>query len=768
MVRASNLGFPRLGAQRELKKAVEDYWAGKIPQEELLKTAKELRSRHRRLQKEAGISQIPSNDFSFYDHVLDTACLFGVIPERFAFQGDAVDLETYFAMARGVKAQGKGPAALEMTKWFDTNYHYLVPEIHSKVRFRIASQKIFQEFEEAKREGYVTRPVLPGPVSFLILSKPKGEKSDWDRFTLLEGLIEVYAEVLKCLADQGAQWVQLDEPAFVMDREENERRAFEKAYRTLRGKIGDRIRILLASYFEGLRENRRLFWEAPVDGIHLDLVRAPWQWEELLKEAPKDRTWSLGVVDGRNVWKDNLTEILPKLHEAVRRFGEDRVWVAPSCSLLHVPVDLESEKKMDPEIRRWLAFAKQKLQETALLTRLLNGEAEAEKELEENRKDLEARRRSPKIHRLHVKDRVRALKPEDGRRKSPFSVRRKLQQDDLKLPPFPTTTIGSFPQTAEIRKVRKDHREGKISEGEYRAFLRRQIEEVVRVQEALGLDVLVHGEPERNDMVEYFGEQLEGFVFTENGWVQSYGSRGVKPPILFGDVERLKPMTVEWITYAQSLTKKPMKGMLTGPITILQWSFVRDDQPRKETALQVALALRDEVWDLEKAGIRVIQVDEPAIREGLPLRRADRPEYLEWAVYAFRVATCGVKDETQIHTHMCYSEFNEIIEAIAAMDADVITVEASRSDMELLEAFRRFQYPNDIGPGVYDIHSPRVPSKEEIVERLQAMVKVLPAGRLWVNPDCGLKTRGWDEVKPALKNMVDAAKEMGRQAAVLK
>ncbi|MCI0585918.1 MAG: 5-methyltetrahydropteroyltriglutamate--homocysteine S-methyltransferase [Planctomycetes bacterium] len=756
MVVSHTLGFPRVGKNRELKKALESFWAGRSDGASLHATAADLRRRHWKLQREAGIDLVPSNDFSLYDHVLDACALFGAVPARYGSRGGRVDLATYFAMARGTP--GDGIAAMEMTKWFDTNYHYIVPEFSSRQEFRISSTKPFDEFEEAKALGIATKPVLLGPVSFLLLGK--GLSPGVERRAALERLLPCYADVLTRLGSAGAEWAQLDEPCAVLDLPDEDRALFAAAYAGLAG-ARKAPRLLLATYFEGLRDNAGAVASLPVAALHLDLCRAPGQLGEVLPHLSPGTILSLGVIDGRNVWRADLEKALALLEEARGEVGADRVWVAPSCSLLHVPVDLDDEIGLDGELRSWLAFAKQKLAEVAALRRALaEGRAAAADAFEASARARESRGKSPRIHNLAVADRLAKVGDADARRRHPFAERTKAQAQRLGLPTFPTTTIGSFPQTPEVRSWRARWKKGELTTTQYEGLIEGEIRRTIEWQEQAGLDLLVHGEFERNDMVEYFGEQLAGFAFTQNGWVQSYGSRCVKPPILYGDVARPAPMTVRWSRFAQSAAKRPVKGMLTGPVTILQWSFVRDDQPRSRSAFQLALALRDEVADLERAGIPAIQVDEPAIREGLPLRRADRPAYLEWAVRAFRLATSGVADATQIHTHMCYSEFNEILEAIAAMDADVISVEASRSRMELLQGFERFRYPNEIGPGVYDIHSPRVPATEEIVSLLESAAKVLDPRQIWVNPDCGLKTRTWEEVKPALANLVAAAKKM--------
>lgn len=753
MTYALNLGFPRIGVKRELKKATESYWKGEISREELFKAGKELRLRHWQLQKDAGITYVPTNDFSFYDHILDTSCLLGIIPDRY----DLNDPDLYFSMARGNQKNGNDVIAMEMTKWFDTNYHYIVPELKKNQQFKISTTKIFDETKEAQDAGFAVLPVLIGPVSYLMLAKKDADFTEC-RCTLVPGLVAAYAEIAKKLLAQGVNWIQLDEPCLALDLEDRYKEAYKTAYKLLKAAVPE-INIYVPVYFEGLRDNLDLAFSLPVEAIGVDLVRAPNELDTVIAKA-KDtgKHLALGLVDGRNIWKNDLSDSFAKIEKAKAVLG-DNISVSGSCSLLHTPIDLEEEKKLDPEIKNWLAFATQKLDEIAILTKGANEGREAIKaELAVSDAIAQDRKTSKRIHNDAVKTRLAAITPAQSQRKSPFAKRKALQKADLNLPAFATTTIGSFPQTQEIRNARAAYKKGQLGEADYNAAMKREIEDVVRYQEQAGLDVLVHGEAERNDMVEYFGEQLEGFTFSKNGWVQSYGSRYVKPPIIYGDVSRPTPMTVEWSKYAQSLTKLPMKGMLTGPITILCWSFVRNDQSREKTAKQIALAIRDEVADLEKAGIRIIQIDEPALREGLPLREADRAAYLKWAVEAFRLSASPVADTTQIHTHMCYAEFNDIIDSIGALDADVISIETSRSQMELLDAFGTYKYPNDIGPGVYDIHSPRVPSKEEMVTLLEKAGKVIPASQLWVNPDCGLKTRAWPETKAALENMVAAAK----------
>ncbi len=763
MALSANLGFPRVGAKRELKKAQEAYWAGQIPLDELNKVGAELRARHWKLQKAAGIDHIPSNDFTMYDHVLSTCAMTGSVPERYEWKGGKVDLDTFFAMARGNKKVG----AMEMTKWFDTNYHYLVPEFSAGQKFAWACDKAVRHYEEAKALGIQTRPVLLGPVSFLLLGKMK---DGGDALSLLDALLPVYEEVLTKLKSLGAEWAQIDEPCFVLDQPEPARAALKKAYARL-AKVAPKI--MVAAYFDALEENLDAVFGLPVAGVHIDLVRAPQQLDAAIKAAGSDKVLSLGVIDGRNIWRANLSAALKPVEKAVAALGSDRVIVAPSCSLLHTPVDLDNETALDAELKAWMAFAKQKLAEVAAIAAAANGKKDAATP-ETSVKDMfaasdkaaAARKTSPRIHNKAVQERWSKVAPGMLKRQHPFATRVEAQRSALNLPLFPTTTIGSFPQTPEIRQHRADFKKKTVTEAEYNAFLKQEIANCVKIQEDIGLDVFVHGEAERNDMVEYFGEQMDGYTFTKFGWVQSYGSRCVKPPIIFGDISRPHQMTVDWSVYAQSLTGKPMKGMLTGPVTILQWSFVRDDQPRSVTAGQLALALRDEVQDLEKAGIKVIQIDEPAVREGLPLRRKDWQAYLRWAVDAFRLCSAGVKDATQIHTHMCYAEFNDIIEAVAEMDADVISIETSRSQMELLGAFEDFKYPNEIGPGVYDIHSPRVVPQAEMEALLKKAVAVLKPEQIWVNPDCGLKTRKWEETKICLKNLVGAAKTMRAAYAV--
>ena len=755
MVLATNLGFPRIGAKRELKKATESYWAKKISKEELFSAGRQLRSINWKLQMKAGLNHIPSNEFTYYDQVLSTAVLVGAVPERYGWDGKSdVDIDTFFAMARGNDKVG----AMEMTKWFDTNYHYIVPEFSKDQTFRLSGDRPMANFKEAKEDlDLVTRPVLLGPVSFLLLGKMK---DGGNALSLLDKLVPVYEEILRNLEGLGAEWVQMDEPCFALDQTDEARAALKSAYDKL-AKAAPKLKLLVATYFDELGDNLETVFGLPVAGVHIDLVRAPHQLDAALKAARKDQVISLGVIDGRNIWRADLSSILPTVEKAVKAHGAENIFVAPSCSLQHVPVDLGNEKSLDAELKSWMAFACQKIDEVAALAEAGSGHKGASFDsFEDSDKAAAARKASTRIHSKAVEERAAKVTPDMLERKNPFDKRLPQQRKSLGLPMFPTTTIGSFPQTPEIRGARADFKAERINEGEYNEFLKKEIANCVKIQEEIGIDVFVHGEAERNDMVEYFGEQLEGYTFTKFGWVQSYGTRCVKPPIVFGDVSRPHQMTVEWAKYAQSLTKKPMKGMLTGPVTILQWSFVRDDQPRSETAKQIALALRDEVLDLEAAGIKVIQIDEPAVREGLPLRQKNWKAYLRWAVDAFRLSAAGVKDETQIHTHMCYAEFNDIIEAVAELDADVISIETSRSQMELLDAFVDFKYPNEIGPGVYDIHSPRVVPQGEMEALIKKAANVIRPDQIWVNPDCGLKTRKWEETKVCLKNMVGAAKSM--------
>ena len=757
MALAHNLGFPRIGRDRELKRALEAFWKGDLDEAGLREVGARLRANHWQLQKQAGIELLPVGDFAWYDQVLSHSLMFGVIPERFR-KADAArpDLQTLFAMARGATGGCCGGHAQEMTKWFDTNYHYLVPEFSADQQFALSWEQLFDEVNEAQALGHRVKPVVIGPLTYLWLGKVKGR--EFDKLELLERLLPLYGEIFQRLAAQGVEWVQIDEPILVLDLPQDWKNAFERAYNLLQQ---EPLKKLVATYFGGLEDNLGLAAGLPVDGLHIDLVRAPEQYPAILDRLPSYKVLSLGLVNGRNVWRCDLDKALEVLRHAHERLGE-RLWVAPSCSLLHSPVDLEREDQLDAELQSWLAFAVQKCEEVTTLARALSEPqaADVQAALEQSRAVQASRAASRRIHRPEVQARLAAIQPGDSQRQSAFAERIGLQRARLNLPAFPTTTIGSFPQTPAIRLARQAFRQGKLSEAEYTEAMLSEIRNAVKVQEQLGLDVLVHGEAERNDMVEYFAEQLDGYAFTRFGWVQSYGSRCVKPAIIFGDLSRPKAMTVDWISYAQQQTDKVMKGMLTGPVTMLMWSFPREDISREQQARQLALAIRDEVTDLEAAGIRIIQIDEAAFREGLPLRRSGWQGYLDWATEAFRLTASGVRDETQIHTHMCYSEFNDVIESIAAMDADVITIETSRSDMELLEAFEQFAYPNEIGPGVYDIHSPRVPSTAQMVSLLRKAAQRVPAQRLWVNPDCGLKTRAWPETREALANMVAAAREL--------
>ncbi|GGB91087.1 5-methyltetrahydropteroyltriglutamate--homocysteine S-methyltransferase [Dyadobacter sediminis] len=766
-----NLGYPRVGSQRELKKANEQFWAGKIDRDALLKAARSVRHQNWETQKNAGIDLIPSNDFSLYDQVLDTTLMVGAIPERYHQLIDGKsnrELDLYFAMARGVQREGIDIKAMEMTKWFDTNYHFLVPEFVVNQEFSRYSDKVIIEFEDARQKGILTKPVLVGPVTYLLLGKEK--EKGFHRIDLLQNLLPVYISILKELSARGAAWVQLDEPGLVLDLNEKEKQAFQYAYTEIRKAVPE-LKILIATYFGALEDNLSVAAALPADALHIDVTRGSESLSGILENEDfvnSSRMLSLGVVDGRNIWKNDYRKSLAYINVAKEVLGENRLMIAPSSSLLHSPYDLELEKNeeiLTPEIKDWMAFAKQKLHEVSALARLSGSDFQKDEAFKTNQKSIENRKNSALIHKPEVKNRVRNVNANDFERQSPFLIRQTVQQEKLKLPLFPSTTIGSFPQTNEVRQLRANLKKGILTVQEYENRIKEEIVSSLRWQEELGIDVLVHGEFERNDMVEYFGENLSGFAFTQNGWVQSYGSRCVKPPVIYGDVERPQAMTVKWSSFAQANSDKLVKGMLTGPVTILQWSFVRDDQPRKETAFQIALAIRDEVSDLEQAGIKVIQIDEPAIREGLPLRNKDWNNYLQWAVDAFRLSAAAVADQTQIHTHMCYSEFNDIIASIAALDADVITIETSRSQMELLDVFAEFEYPNEIGPGVYDIHSPRVPTVEEMVQLMEKALKVIPARNLWVNPDCGLKTRKWPETEAALRNMIAAANSLRKSVA---
>ena len=765
-----NLGYPRIGRHRELKRALESYWGGKSSAQDLLQTGKTLRTHHWQTQADAGIEWLTVGDFAWYDHVLELTTLLDIIPERFAsVREKATDakgqLDLLFALARGYDGADGKAVACEMTKWFDTNYHYIVPELDENQEFRLVKTDLFDQVKEAKAIHDQIKVALVGPVTFLYLSKGEAfvdGPADEKKLKLLDKLLAAYVEIIERLKAEGVGYIQLEEPALGLKLPEAWVQAVEKSVTRL---ADAGVPLLLTTYFEGVGEYADRLMKLPLAGIHLDLIRAPEQLDAFVERLGENKILSAGVIDGRNVWRSDVQAIADRLKPLQQQLGS-RLWLAPSCSLLLSPVDLNEETLLDPELKSWLAFANQKLEELALIKALLEDNAtEAQKErIADSTKALENRRTSTRIHRPEVAERFAKL-DSIKREREPFAERQALQQADLKLPLFPTTTIGSFPQTKEVRALRRAWRDHELSDAAYQEAIQKEIAEVIRAQEELDIDMLVHGEAERNDMVEYFGELLGGYAFTQNGWVQSYGSRGVKPPIIYGDVVRVAPMTVEWAKYAQSLTDRPVKGMLTGPITMLQWSFVRDDQPREDTCRQIALALRDEVLDLEAAGIKAIQVDEPAIREGLPLRKENWADYLRWAVDCFQISCGGVKPTTQIHTHMCYSEFNDIMESIAALDADVITIETSRSNMELLDAFEDFHYPNDIGPGVYDIHSPLVPNKDWMVELMQRAAKKVPVERLWVNPDCGLKTRGWEETRPALEAMVNAAKKLRQEFA---
>lgn len=758
MITTHNLGFPRIGKRRELKFALEKYWHGESTLQELEQTAAVLREKHWQYQQK--LDWLPVGDFSLYDHVLDTSLLVGNLPRR--TDSNLAESDQYFQAARGQssKALKQTPiAAAEMTKWFDTNYHYLVPEFNADTQFELNPDRLLAQFTEARQQGYQAKPVLLGPVSYLWLGKAKDDSNKLD---LLNELLPVYEQCLIKLAEAGADWVQIDEPVLATELDQDWQHALTQAYFALNKTP---TRLLLTTYFAPLRENLNLACELPTAGLHVDAVNARDEVIKIIDWLPAHKTLSLGIINGRNIWKSDLNGLLDWLEPLHQRLG-DRLWLAPSCSLLHVPVDLEQESELDSDIRNWLAFAVQKLDELNLLALALNhGRESVKSQLADNANAIQTRRDSIKVHKTAVQTRLQSVTDSWGKRSSSYAERSQTQRRRHPLPLFPTTTIGSFPQTPAIRQSRLQYRRGELDQLSYQRDMQQQIKYAIAEQEKIGLDVLVHGEAERNDMVEYFGEQLDGYAFTRFGWVQSYGSRCVKPPIIFGDIERPKAMTLDWIAYAQSLTDKPVKGMLTGPVTMLNWSFVRDDQPRSDTCLQLALAIRDEVLDLEQQGVSIIQIDEAALREGLPLRRSDWQQYLDWAVNCFRITANGVKDETQIHTHMCYSEFNDIIESIATMDADVITIETSRSDMELLDVFNAFDYPNEIGPGVYDIHSPNIPAVAQIRHLMEKAAERIPPERLWVNPDCGLKTRQWSEVKPALVAMVQAAGELRQDAA---
>ena len=749
MIQVASIGYPRIGPKRELKKALEQFWKGEIQEQDLHNVAKNLRKQNWQTQKSAGVDLISSNDFSFYDQVLDAICLLGAVPKRYKWDGQEVNLTTYFAMARGSQTKDLDVPALEMTKWFDTNYHYLVPELSAEQTFKLSSNKPFEEYEEAKQAGFDTKPIILGPLTFLLLAKGI---DGFNTINLLDKILPIYKQIVEKFSQLGAEWIQIDEPILVKDLDSNVVSKIKDTLNQIKGAAGN-CKILLATYFEDLNEDvKNQVFESNVDVVHLDLVRGSKN-KEYVKNSNKKL--SLGLVDGRNVWKTNLQE---KINFIKGNISND-VIIASSCPLLHSPYDLELEQKVPVEIKRWLSFAKQKLLELNVIKGFIN-EGSHQEALDNNAADIHDRETSKLIHDNAVKDRIKTINKSITERKSSYVDRAKIQKNIFSLPKYPTTTIGSFPQTTDVRQARAKFKRGELDEASYEKFLEEKTIDTIRKQESIGIDVIVHGEFERNDMVEYFGEQLKGFTFTSSGFVQSYGSRCVKPPIIFGNVSRPKPMTVRWSKFAQEQTKQIVKGMLTGPITILQWSFVRDDQPRKFTAQEIGFAIRDEVEDLEKNGIRMIQIDEPALREGLPLKKKDWKDYLSWSVDCFKISAAVVKDETQIHTHMCYAEFEDIIDSIAALDADVISIETSRSRMELLTTFEKFKYPNEVGPGVYDIHSPRVPSQDEMKILIEKASKLIDPSRIWVNPDCGLKTRGWPETIDALTKMVNAAKEL--------
>ncbi|MFT4718009.1 MAG: 5-methyltetrahydropteroyltriglutamate--homocysteine methyltransferase [Rickettsiales bacterium] len=758
MVKSANLGFSRVGLNRELKKAVEKYWKKAITVDELQNVAKTLRKTHWELQKEANIDFIPSNDFSFYDHILDMIATVGAVPKRYEHKaGEEIDLDLYFSMARGRQDGKKDVVAMEMTKWFDTNYHYIVPEFTKDTKFQFSFSKIIDQYLEAKKLGVNTRPVIIGPVSFLLLGK---SYDNVNKFDLLDNLLETYQEIIAKLTEEGADWIQIDEPFLAtLNLTDELKTVYKKAYEFLTK--NSKAKLMVTTYFSDLRDNLKFTLELPVSGLHFDLTKSDLALDQILQFFPKNKVLSLGLVNGCNIWKSDIKKLISQINKAKQTINSDKIIIAPSCSLLHVPVDLDVENNLGPELKSWLAFGKQKLHEVNLLTKIANeGENNYSSAIEANYNAVASKDGSKLIHNSEVKERVKNFDLKNADRDSDFKARNKIQKEYYNFPLLPTTTIGSFPQTTEVRQYRSKFKKGEISLIEYEKFLEDATKQAIKWQEEVDIDVLVHGEYERNDMVEYFGEQLNGYAFTKNGWVQSYGSRCVKPPVIFGDVSRPKPMTVRWSAFAQGLTSKKVKAMLTGPVTMLKWSFVRDDQTVNTTCKQISLAIRDEVRDLQKSGIDIIQIDEPAFREAMPLRAEDHASYLKWAVDCFKISSSGIKDTTQIHTHMCYSEFNDIIEAIANMDADVISIETSRSAMELLDAFVEFKYPNEVGPGVYDIHSPRIPKVEEMENLLEKALDVLDKDQVWSNPDCGLKTRNWDEVKPALENMVKATKNI--------
>ena len=752
------LGYPRIGENRELKKAVESYWKRSISIDELFQAGKDVRVSNWKKQQLAGMDFIPSNDFSFYDSMLDMSCLLGNIPNRFNASCKGINnLDIAFQMARGSL---DGAPACEMTKWFDTNYHFIVPEFYKSSQYKISSEKIFDEYKDASDIGVETRPVLIGLLTYVALGKvyDKGLM----KYDVMDQLLPVYIDILKRLVAIGVKHVQIDEPVYTLDLSEEFKKKGQEIYLAIMEAVSG-LSITVTSYFSPLCSNLQNFFNLPIAGLHFDLIYGRKDLDALLKNYPSEKFLSIGIVDGRNIWKNNLSESVEIVKQCMDVIDQDKLIISSSCSLLHVPITLNNEPQMVADIKDWLSFADEKLSEITAI-KLISSGISQDTYLKKNISSLHSRKVSDKINNAKVSQRLKAITEADFHRNSSFKTRKSLQKDILCLPLYPTTTIGSFPQTVEVRSMRKKFKEASISQAKYDDFIAQQIRQAIKFQDDVGLDMYVHGEFERNDMVEYFGELLEGVIFSKNGWVQSYGSRCTKPPIIFGDVYRKCSMTVRWTDYAQKHSKKPVKGMLTGPVTILQWSFVRNDQELSKTAYQIALAIMDEVIDLEKCGIKAIQIDEPALREGLPLRKDLRDEYLKWSVHAFKLASSSVKDITQIHTHMCYAEFNDIIDSITDLDADVISIEASRSNMELLSAFTDFNYPNDIGPGVYDIHSYTIPSKDSIVDLLKKVSDVIPVQNIWVNPDCGLKTRGWDEVKPSLKNIVDAAQELRSSA----
>ncbi|MGF1684346.1 5-methyltetrahydropteroyltriglutamate--homocysteine S-methyltransferase [Photobacterium minamisatsumaniensis] len=748
------LGYPRVGSQRELKFAQEKYWRGEISQSELKEVGSLLRHRHWGDQSGAGLEYVSVGDFAWYDHVLGTSLLLGHVPKR--HRTGFPDLDTLFRVARGKAPTGCACAASDMTKWFNTNYHYIVPEFSADDEFKVSWQQLFEEVAEAQKAGHKVKPVLLGPVSYLWLGKEK--EQGFDRLSLLPRLLTAYQQILSKLANLGVEWVQIDEPILALELPKAWADSFKITYQVLHGST----KLLLTTYFDNVTHHLDRITALKVDGLHLDIASAPAQLQTVADALPDNWVFSAGVINGRNVWRADVSAILESLIPIKAQLGE-RLWVATSCSLLHTPIDLDLETGLDPEVRQWLAFAKQKCREVTLLAQALDGNQIAIDDCVRYSAPIKARATSERVNNKAVSLRTQAISDALADRKLPYNERARKQRQSLNLPLLPTTTIGSFPQTSEIRTQRRDFKAGRLSEQDYTTAMKSHIADAIERQQRLGLDVLVHGEAERNDMVEYFAEQLEGFAVTRFGWVQSYGSRCVKPAVIVSDIYRAKPMTVEWTSYAQSLSEKPVKGMLTGPVTILGWTFPREDLSREAIANQIALALRDEVADLQNKGIKVIQIDEPAIREGLPLKVSEWQAYLKWAVKAFKISAASAEPETQIHTHMCYSEFNDIIKAVAALDADVITIETSRSDMELLKAFEKFDYPNEIGPGVYDIHSPNIPEVEQIVDLVEKAEALIPAERLWINPDCGLKTRNWEETENALTNMVKAAKVLRKQ-----